>query len=289
MGNAQSALPATHGPAQPPKTLSQYSPRASILPPMRFLPALALLSLTTTGVFAADQPVSTIPWNRPEKWEGAGPLGNIPADYQLLYQQDFAKADALKDFVFTDESAWKWAEGDGKTAMELTKQSAYVPTVRSPFNIALLGGKQFGDFIVEAQCLQTGKEYGHRDMVFIFGFQGPSKFYYVHIATAQDDHANQIFIVNDQPRVKISKTANTGNKWGLGQWHKVRLERKASDGTVKVFFDDMSAPIMTADDKTFGPGWIGFGSFDDTGKVANIRVWGKDAVEKAAPAFPKTK
>jgi hypothetical protein len=233
---------------------------------MKFLPALALLSLNVAAL-AGD--------------------GGIPDGYKLLYQQDFTSADALKDFVFSDDAAWKWSDADGKQALELHKQSTYKPVVRSPFNIALLGGKQFGDFIVEAQCQQTGKEYGHRDMVFVFGFQDPSKFYYVHIATKADDHANQIFIVNEQPRLKISKTSNDGNQWGLGVWRKVRLERKASEGTVKVFFDDMSKPIMTAEDKTFGAGWIGFGSFDDTGKIANIRVWGKEATEKQAPAFPK--
>lgn len=213
----------------------------------------------------------------------------LPAGYTLLYQQDFTSADALKDFTFTDPSAWKWSEGDGKLALELHKQSAYKPAVRSPFNIALISGKQFGDFILEAQCLQTGKEYGHRDMVVVFGFQDPSKFYYTHIATKADDHANQIFIVNDQPRVKISKTSNDGNQWGLGVWRKVRVERKVSEGTIKVFFNDMSQPIMTAEDKTFGAGWIGLGSFDDTGKISNVRVWGQQAIEKQAPAFPKGK
>ena len=32
----------------------------------------------------------------------------------------------------------------------------------------------------------------------------------------------------------------------------------------------MTLPIMTATDKTFGDGFVGFGSFDDTGKVDNI-------------------
>jgi hypothetical protein len=54
----------------------------------------------------------------------------------------------------------------------------------------------------------------------------------------------------------------------------VRLERKLSDGTIKVFFDDMIHPIMVAEDKTFGEGYIGFGSFDDTGKIDNIKIWG---------------
>ena len=34
------------------------------------------------------------------------------------------------------------------------------------------------------------KEYGHRDMVFVFGYQSPAKFYYVHIATKADPNAN---------------------------------------------------------------------------------------------------
>lgn len=212
---------------------------------------------------------------------------DIPADYKLFYSQDFTKPDALADFAFSDPAAWKVSEGDGKTALELAQQSKYTPPFRSPLNIALIKGKVFDDFIVEAQCLQTGKEYGHRDMVFYYGWQSPTKFYYTHIATAADDHAHNCFIVNDAARVKFAKETTKGVNWGLGVWHKVRLERKSSDGTVRVFFDDMAKPIMTAEDKNFGPGFIGFGSFDDTGKIANIRVWGKTAEPRETPAFSK--
>ena len=213
-------------------------------------------------------------------------IPGVPDDYRLLYQQDFLEQSSLADFAFTDSNAWKVVEADGKHALELHQQSKYNPVHRSPFNIALLSGQKIGDCVIEAQCLQTGKEYGHRDMVFVFGLQSPTQFYYAHIATKGDDHANNIFIVKDAPRVKIAKETNEGNNWGLNVWHKVRVERKASDGTIKVYFDDMSKPIMVAEDKTFGAGWIGFGSFDDTGRVTNIRVWGKEAIAEKAPAFP---
>jgi hypothetical protein len=220
---------------------------------------------------------------------GDNPEG-IPADYQLVYSQDFTSPAAINDFVFTDANAWKVSEGDGKTALELVKQSDYKPAVRSPLNIALIKDKVFGDFVVEAQCLQTGKEYGHRDMCVFYGFQSPTQFYYTHIATAADDHAHNCFIVKDAPREKFAKETTKGVNWGLGVWHKVRLERKASEGTVRVWFDDMSKPIMTGEEKTFGPGALGFGSFDDTGKIANIRVWAKEKPEtKTLPAFPASK
>lgn len=209
----------------------------------------------------------------------------IPAEYRLVYSQDFSKDNAIGDFLFSDSSAWKVSEGDGKKALELVKQSEYKPAVRSPFNIALIKDKVFGDSIVEADCLQTGKEYGHRDMCVFYGYQGPSKFYYTHVATTPDDHAHNCFIVNDAPRTKFAKEVNAGVNWGLGVWHHVRVERKSSDGTVRVFFDDMEKPIMVAEDKTFGAGAIGFGSFDDTGKIANIKVWSKDVETKPTPSF----
>ncbi len=229
--------------------------------------------------------------------------GSIPADYRLLFLQHFNQNPgvvvdpggkprpnpaSLDNFVFTDPAAWKVTQGDdGRNALELTQQSKYTPPFRSPLNIALIKGRVFDDFIVEAECLQTGKEYGHRDMVFVYGYQSPSKFYYTHIATAADDHAHNCFIVNEAARVKFAKETTKGVDWGLGVWHKVRLERKASDGTVRVFFDDMAKPIMTAEDRTFGPGFVGFGSFDDTGKITNIRVWGKTVEAREIPPFAK--
>lgn len=209
----------------------------------------------------------------------------IPDHYKLVYSQDFTSPSAADDFQMTDAAAWKVTTEEGRGALELFKQSKYKPPYRSPVNIALVKNLAVGDVIVEAECLQTGKEYGHRDMVVFFGFQSPSQYYYTHIATKADDHANNIFIVNDAARLKISKVSNDGNNWGLNVWHKVRVQRTVSDGAIKVYFDDLTKPIMVAEDKTFGAGWLGFGSFDDTGKVAKIRVWAPSSESKPAPAF----
>ena len=193
--------------------------------------------------------------------------------YKLVYSQDFKNPEAIKDFTFTDPTAWKIAEIDGKAALELTKQSSYKPPFRSPVNIARLAGKKFGDVIIEADCMQTGREYGHRDMIFVYGWQSPSQFYYTHVATAADDHAHNCFIVNNAARVKFASEVTKGANWGLDTWRKIRIHRKASDGTVKVFFEDMAKPIMTGSDKTFATGEIGFGSFDDTGRITNIKIY----------------
>lgn len=226
----------------------------------------SILSITfTSPIAAADKPA------------------NLPEGYKLLLSESFDNDSVLKSFVMTDPQAWKLTKEEKGGALELAKQSDYKPAVRSPVNIALINDKIFGDFALEADLIQTGKEYGHRDMCLFFGVRDPSKFYYVHIATAADPNAHNVFIVNDKPRTNIAKETTKGVNWGLNVWHKVRLERK--EGSIKVFFDDMTKPIMLAEDKTFPTGYIGFGSFDDTGKIDNVRIWGPSVEAKKAEFF----
>ena len=209
----------------------------------------------------------------------------LPAGYRLVYEQNFEKPGAAQQFVMTDPAAWKISNDHGTNALELVQQSRYQPAFRSPVNIALIADKIFGDFILEADLIQTGKEYGHRDMCLFFDVQSPTRFYYAHIATKADPNAHNIFIVNDAARRNFAKQTTPGANWGLGVWHKVRLERRSAEGTIKVFFDDLTRPIMTAEDKTFEKGYIGFGSFDDTGKIDNIKIWAPSVETKKTDFF----
>jgi hypothetical protein len=213
----------------------------------------------------------------------------VPEGYKPLYSQDFTKGDAIKDFAFPDPSAWRMTEINGKRFLEQFQNARYDPPHRSPFNFCLIAGKKFGDFVMDVECQETAKESPHRDMVFVFGYQGPARFYYAHIASTADDHANQVFIVKDAPRTKISRVTNKGNNWGTDAWRTVRVERKASDGTIKVYFDDLSKPVMEAEDRAFGAGWAGFGTFDDTCRVRKVTVYGPSAEDALAPEFARKK
>lgn len=195
----------------------------------------------------------------------------------LLHFENFEKepGSVLKQWKPTDPKAWAIVEDGEGHGYALKAQSDYSPPVRSPHNISLLENLAVTDFVLQADMKQTGKEYGHRDMCIFFGYQDPSHFYYVHIATKADPHANSIFIVNDEPRVSIAKERTDGTDWGKDVYNKVRIERDTASGSIRVFFNDMEKPIMVAEDKTFLHGKIGFGSFDDTGIVDNVMLWGK--------------
>ncbi len=203
---------------------------------------------------------------------------NIPATYKLLYQQDFSSASAINEFEMSDATAWKGTTGD-HGELVLFGESQYKARVRSPYNIALLKDHIFGDFVLETDLAQSGREYGHRDLCLFFGAKDATNFYYVHIASVADQNANNIFLVNDAPRTNIATKTTEGTDWGpTNSWHKVRIERNVSEGisegNIKVFFDDMTNPIMEANDTHLDYGRIGFGSFDDTGRFDNIRIWG---------------
>lgn len=214
----------------------------------------------------------------------------VPRGYRLQYAQDFSSPAAREDFVFTDPAAWRWGNGEGEGDgddqvdgegqsggfLEQFQASKYKYEVRSPFNIALMRRAKFGSFVMDCELRQTGKEYGHRDMCVFFNLQDRSNFYYSHIATKTDDHAHNIFIVNDRPRTKISTRTTAGHDWSRHDWHRVRVHRDLASGEIAIYVNDLDEPIMRASDTTFGAGYLGFGTFDDTGKVRRIRVYAPD-------------
>jgi hypothetical protein len=174
-----------------------------------------------------------------------------------------------------DAGQWQIKKTDrGQVYSQFEKKSAYKPPHRSPTNVALLKDIAFGEMELTARVLSTHPDYGHRDAVIVFGYQDPAHFYYVHLGKQADDHANQIFIVNDAPRTKISLTSTSGTNWD-DNWHTVRVVRRPADGTIEIYYDDMQKPVMTAKDKTFAWGRIGVGTFDDTSDWDDIVVRGK--------------
>lgn len=188
-----------------------------------------------------------------------------------IFEDDFSKG--AERWKPTDAKAWKVIDVKGGKAYSQFAQSDYKPKYRSPLNYSLVKDVVVGDFVLEAKVQSTGKDVPHRDVCLFFGWQSPTRYYYVHVAKQADDRANQVFIVNDKERTKISKTSTKGTKWTDG-WHHVKVVRKVKDGTIEVYFDDVKKPAMTASDKTFPWGQVGVGSFDDTANWREVKLYG---------------
>ncbi len=223
---------------------------------------MAIILGVVCGVCCLSQAVEGNP-QKPAKT-----MNNMP----LIFQDDFEKGNADR-WQPSDASAWKIVKEGENHVYSLFKDCDYSPPVRSPINFSLIKDITASDFVLEAKVKSTEPEYGHRDICLFFGYQDPSHFYYVHLGSKADAHANSIFIVNGEPRVSIAEERTDGTKWDEN-YHVVRVVRKVKSGKIRVFFDDLKKPVMTATDRTFTWGRFGVGTFDDTGNFDDVRIWG---------------
>lgn len=206
----------------------------------------------------------------------------------LLLDEDFDKP-APDQWMPSDPAAWKFTTDGKRTVYSQHKMSNYKPPVRSPHNVSLYRDLCVSDFVLDAWMKSTRQSGGHRDMCVFFGYQDPQHMYYAHLGKKADAVSNKIHRVNGKPREPIAKTSSDGCAWTDDTYHHVRVVRNVEKGTIAVYFDDMNKPAMTAEDKTFTIGRIGVGSFDDTGNVDRIILWGKKAKCPATQPCPQKK
>lgn len=199
----------------------------------------------------------------------ASELSGLP----LLYQSDFENGKTTA-WAPSDANAWRIEEVEGRQVLSQFQQSKVQTPTRSPFNRSVIKDLTVGDFVLDVKLQSTARDYPHRSLCLFFGYQDPAHLYYVHFGQQTDDHANQIFIVNNEPRQKISLQTTPGTAWD-SQWHHARIVRRVETGSIDVYFDDMLKPVMKAIDKTFLWGEVGLGSFDDTGRFDRVLVYGK--------------
>lgn len=202
----------------------------------------------------------------------SGPLSSDKSygpEWLLCYDQDFSSSESIADFSYSDARIWDWTHLEGG-ALKFSEGSSYQPPFRSPTAYAMVKGLMFDTFIMEAEVQQTGKEYGHRDLCFFFAFESPSKFGYVHLATSPDPNAHNIFTVNQAARAPLAPVSDQGIQW-TESWHVVKVQKLQAEGPIEVFFD--GELILSADGSDFGRGRLGFGSFDDSGQIRELKVW----------------
>ncbi|MBL8817417.1 MAG: hypothetical protein JNL58_15425 [Planctomyces sp.] len=197
---------------------------------------------------------------------------------KLVYEHDFEDS-KLHRYEPTDPSAWELQSvGDSRVLALIKRNSDFSPPVRSPLNRSLIRDLEVRSFLMDVRLKSTVQDYDHRSLCLFFGYQDDSHLYYVHFGKKTDDHANQIFIVNNEPRKKISTKTTAGTAWD-DEWHRARIIRNADSGEIRVFFDDLTTPVMTASDQQLLKGRVGIGSFDDIGIFDNIRVYVPESEE----------
>ena len=128
------------------------------------------------------------------------------------------------------------------------------------------------DFTLEVDVRSTAPvDLDVRDVLLIFGYQSPTRFYYVHLSRKTDGVHNGIFLVNDADRKRLDPPTSVA-RLADQQWHRVRLVRAAGNGRIQVFFDADPAPVLSAVDSTLTTGRVGVGSFDETAEFRGLEL-----------------
>jgi hypothetical protein len=186
-------------------------------------------------------------------------------------------------------SAWTFDAADGG-ALKFTGAGYTAP---SPINeslssFAIIPSTVLTSFVLDVELAQLNPDtqQPHRDLCVVFSATDHRHFLYAHIAATHDERSHNIHLIDNAPRQPITILNSGGIMWGdVGSWHKLRLVRDAEGGAISVFFDGkLDAPILTATDTAHPSGYLGFGTFQDSGKVRNLKVWAKGAQQNPAQA-----
>ena len=196
-------------------------------------------------------------------------------DLPLLAGYDFkdGQAEGWKSNI---PENWRVIEIDGSMAYELVAPGVH-GEIRAPTSWSLLLEHDLTSFEFEGRMkCKAEASNPHRDMCVIFHFQDPTHFYYVHFSASSDGLHNIIGLVNGADRVKINSEPPGESVFRLTdmEWHRFKVSYDAETGNIKAFLDDMDIPILTAVDKTLAHGFVGVGSFDDTGYFDDITLKG---------------
>jgi len=194
----------------------------------------------------------------------------VHAQGRVSFRPQLTSPDALASWSLDGSGSWTVA--DGKLVLEKAGRPA--GSIRRPAALAIFKTDALKQVTLKAEVRSTApQDVIRRDLNLIFGYESPSRFYYVHLSGVTDDVHHGIFLVADADRRRIDD--GKGHPQLKDQnWHRVRLERDGATGSIEIYVDGSKAPVLAASDTTIRTGQVGLGSFDDTGEFRKIEIAG---------------
>ncbi|WP_433868829.1 hypothetical protein [Saccharopolyspora sp. CA-218241] len=183
-----------------------------------------------------------------------------------------------------DERDWapltpeKWEFRDGEVVLVERGDPPEGP--RRPFEYAVVQrGPALGTLRYTAEVrIDEPVARDDRDVVLLLNYRSPTRFSYVHLSQDNTIYPhNGVFVVDDADRERIDDqwdgTSGAPPAIDDTDWHRVRVDQHVPSGRIAVHVDGRL--LMTATDHRLRGGRIGFGSFDNHGRVREVTAVGR--------------
>ncbi len=181
---------------------------------------------------------------------------------------DFEKG-GLESWHVPLPADWELAVEDGNHFLRLAEEGP-IGDPRRPVKFALWEPGCVSDFQAQVKMRRGGKS-----LLVAFGFQDRGHFYYAHVSRDDGDSRvhNGVFKVSGGKRYRIG---GMGAKPVLPttDWRTVRVARKTGPGSIHVYINGEDQARFHVVDTSFSYGWVGVGSFDETGDFDDFQLRG---------------
>ena len=202
-------------------------------------------------------------------WLGATLLGAADAEWSVTFDDA-----GLRGWHLPIPEKWHIVDEGGNKILQL-REPGPIGNPRRPQQFALWQPGCVSDFELDVKVRRNG-----RSLLIAFGFQDRLHFYYTHISGDSGDFAvhNGLFKVDGGERFRIAGSGSAPALPTTG-WHRVRVVRNVTMGSIDVFIDGGQEPRFHVIDRSFTHGWTGIGSFDETGDFDDFRLRGAPSAE----------
>ena len=207
----------------------------------------------------------TVPIVHPQRFFQAAELSRRDF-HQSEWATEFAGDDLPRGLSLLSSSIWNHSDG----LLSLTTPAAQVSgMVPRPGGYALVPGDWRNVTLTVESKTKTAAN--SRDVSLIFGYVDETHFYYALVNGGSN--GSKIVKVDGATQTNIQTPATVAGKLTTA-WQTLRVSHTAT-GAIAVFCDNMSTPLMTANNTTFPVGRVGFGSYDDPTDFRSVTVSGE--------------
>lgn len=177
------------------------------------------------------------------------------------------KLDLREDITLDGVGKWQYA-GD---TLVLIENAAIREPYSRPGAIALTEEIYAGFVLTLDLKLDADPSEEKGDLILVFGYQSPERFYYVHMTGMVDEIHNGVFRVWDGDRQRTGSVVRQPILVDR-DWHRVAFAYDATRQLASLVLDQSVNASMVQRKLEVPPGRVGFGSFNDPGRFTNVTI-----------------